>query len=161
MSCPSNSGWPFQTSGSTVSKTGRKGDFTLLHLNSAPPSGSVVLGWTTTAVANTNGTDLFRVSNPNFGPQVYSEHDVDTTAPTCSSWPRGERIYSRDIVGAIDGGSSGSPITNAALQIVGQLSGTCGFNPSQVCSSGPGEDNATVDGAFAFYFTQVQPILNP
>jgi hypothetical protein len=160
-SCPDNAGWPYQTSGSTVSKSGRKGDFTVLHLNANPPAGSVILGWTSTAVANTNGTDLFRVSNPNFGPQVYSEHEVDTSAPTCSSWPRGERIYSRDTIGAIDGGSSGSPIVNASIQIVGQLSGTCGTNPSQVCSSGPGEANATVDGAFAFYFATVQPVLNP
>ncbi|MCI0415886.1 serine protease [bacterium] len=160
-SCPSNSGWPYQTSGATVSKTGRKGDFSLLHLNSAPPSGSVTLGWTTTPVANSNNTDLYRVSNPNFGPQVYSQHRVDTSAPTCSSWPRGERIYSRDITGAIDGGSSGSPIVNGSSQIVGQLSGTCGLNPSSPCSSGPGEDNATVDGAFAFYYATVQPVLNP
>ena len=160
-SCPNNAGWPYQTSGSTVSKTGRKGDFTLLHLNAAPPAGSAILGWTSAPVANTNGADLFRVSNPNFGPQVYSTHDVDTSAPTCSGWPRGERIYSRDTFGAIDGGSSGSPIVNAASQIVGQLSGTCGSNPSQVCSSGPGEANATVDGAFAFYYATVQPVLNP
>ena len=160
-SCPSNNGWPYQTSGATVSKTNRKGDYSLLHLNSAPPAGSVTLGWTSTPVANTNATDLYRVSNPNFGPQVYSQHRVDTSAPTCSSWPRGERIYSRDITGAIDGGSSGSPIVNASSQIVGQLSGTCGSNPSNPCSSGPGEDNATVDGAFAFYYTAVQPILNP
>lgn len=160
-SCPSNSGWAFQTSGATVSKTGRKGDFSLLHLNSNPPSGSVLLGWTNVPVANSNGTNLYRVSNPNFGPQVYSQHNVDTGAPTCSGWPRGERIYSRDITGAIDGGSSGSPIVNASVQVVGQLSGTCGTNPSDPCSSGPGEANATVDGAFAFYYALVQPFLNP
>ena len=160
-SCPDNAGWPYQTAGSTVSKTGRKGDFSLLHLNSNPPAGSVVLGYSTAAVANSNGTTLYRVSNPNFGPQVYSTHNVDTAVGTCSGWPRGERIYSRDIIGAIDGGSSGSPIANAAGQIVGQLSGTCGTNPSQVCSSGPGEANATVDGAFAFYYAVVQPVLAP
>ena len=160
-SCPSNSGWPYQTSGSTVSKSGRKGDFTLLHLNTNPPAGSVFLGWSSAPVANTNGAQLYRISNPNFGPQVYSQHDVDTAVGTCSGWPRGERIYTRDIVGAIDGGSSGSPIVNGSSQIVGQLSGTCGFNPSNPCSGGPGEDNATVDGAFAFYFSLVQPILAP
>jgi len=160
-SCPTNAGWPYQTSGASVAKTNRKGDYSLLRLSSAPPAGSVFLGWTSAPVANTNGTDLFRVSNPNFGPQVYSQHDVDTSAPTCTSWPRGERIYSRDTLGAIDGGSSGSPVVNGAAQIVGQLSGSCGFNPSQVCSSGPGEDNATVDGAFAFYYPAVQPLLNP
>lgn len=159
--CPSNNGWPYQTSGSTVAASGRKGDFTLLHLNSNPPAGSTILGWTSAPVANTNGAHLYRISNPNFGPQVYSQHDVDTNAPVCRSWPRGERIYSRDITGAIDGGSSGSPVLNAASQIVGQLSGTCGSNPNDPCSSGPGEANATVDGAFAFYYSTVQPILNP
>jgi V8-like Glu-specific endopeptidase len=159
--CPSNNGWPYKTTGSTISKTGRKGDFTLLHLNSAPPSGSVFLGWTSAPVANTNGAALRRVSNPDFGTQVYSEHSVDTAAPTCSGWPRGERIYSRDTLGGIDGGSSGSPVVNASSQVVGQLSGTCGTSPSSTCNSGPGEDNATVDGAFAFYFSLVQPVLAP
>ena len=160
-SCPSNNGWPYITTGSTVSVTGRKGDFSLLHLNTSPPSGSTLLGWTNVAVANTNGAALKRVSNPGFGPQVYSEHSVDTSAGTCSGWPRGERIYSRDTLGAIDGGSSGSPVLNSNGQVVGQLSGTCGLNPTAVCSSGPGEDNATVDGALAFYYSQVQPIIDP
>ncbi|MCI0615072.1 serine protease, partial [bacterium] len=158
--CPTNNG-AIQTQGASVSATGKKGDFTLLHLNSNPPADSTFLGWSTTPVANTNGLNLVRVSNPNFGPQVYSEHSVDTGAPTCSSWPRGERIYSRDTFGAIDGGSSGSPIVNGSGQIVGQLSGTCGSNPSDPCSGAPGEDNATVDGAFAFYFSTVKPFLNP
>ena len=159
--CPANNAWPFITTGSTVSATNRKGDFTLLHLNSAPPAGSVQLGWTSAPVANTNNAHLYRISNPNFGPQVYSQHDVSTSAGTCSGWPRGERIYSHDITGAIDGGSSGSPILNASSQVVGQLSGTCGTNPSDACASGPGEANATVDGAFAFYFNTVKPFLNP
>jgi Trypsin-like peptidase domain len=159
--CPVNSGWPLVTTGATVSKTGRKADFTLLQLRTAPPAGSVRLGWTSAPVANTNGAQLYRVSNPQFGPQVYSQHNVDTGSVTCTGWPRGERIYSRDITGAIDGGSSGSPVLNASSQIVGQLTGTCGFSPSEVCASGPGEDNATVDGAFAFYYSQIQPIINP
>jgi len=159
--CPSNTGWPYKTTGATVAATGKQGDFTLVHLNAAPPAGSVFLGWTSAPVANTNGAHLYRISNPQFGPQVYSQHDVDTSAGTCTGWPRGERIYSRDITGAIDGGSSGSPILNASSQIVGQLSGTCGTAASEVCSSGPGEANATVDGAFAFYFSTVQPILSP
>jgi V8-like Glu-specific endopeptidase len=160
-SCPSNGGWPFVTTGATVSGTGRKGDWTLLRLNANPPAGSVLLGWTSAPVANTNGAQLYRISNPNFGAQVYSQHNVDTSAGTCSGWPRGERIYSRDITGAIDGGSSGSPVVNASSQVVGQLSGTCGTNPSDACASGPGEANATVDGAFAFYYPIIQPIINP
>jgi len=156
--CPSNSGWPYKTIGSSLKVTGRRGDFTLLQLNSNPPSGSVFLGWTTTPVANTNGYDLWRVSNPNFGPQVYSRHDVDTGAVTCSGWPRGERIYSNDALGGIDGGSSGSPVVNASSQVVGQLSGTCGYNPNDPCDSA---SNSTVDGAFAYYYNSVRPYLAP
>ncbi len=157
--CPSNSGWPYKTTGSTVSTTGRKGDFTLLHLNSNPPSGSVFLGWTNAPVANTNGVALKRVSNPNFGPQVYSEHTVSTSAPTCQGWPRGERIYSRDTLGGIDGGSSGAPVVRSdSSQIVGQLSGTCGYNSGDPCDS---VSNATVDGALAYYYATVRPFINP
>ena len=111
--------------------------------------------------SGSSGLPLYRISNPGFGPQVYSRHAVDPSAPMCGGWPRGFWIYSRDIVGAIDGGSSGSPIVNASTQVVGQLSGTCGSNASAVCESGPGEANATVDGAFAAYFATVQPILAP
>lgn len=161
LSCPSNNGWPYVTTGATVVNTGRRADWTLLQLTQNPPSGSVFLGWNSAPVANTNGAPLYRISNPNFGPQVYSQHNVDTSAGTCSGWPRGERIYSRDITGAIDGGSSGSPVLNASSQVVGQLSGTCGTNPSDACASGPGEANATVDGAFAYYYSIIQPVINP
>jgi V8-like Glu-specific endopeptidase len=159
--CPTNSGWPYKTTGASVASSNRKGDYTLLQLSAAPPAGSVFLGWNSAPVANTNGAQLYRISNPNFGPQVYSQHNVDTSAGTCTGWPRGERIYSRDITGATDGGSSGSPVLNASSQVVGQLSGACGFDPSNACAGGPGESNATVDGAFAYYYATIQPIINP
>lgn len=157
-SCPSNNGWPYKTTGGAVRATNRKGDFTLGQLTSAPPAGSVFLGWTSAPVANTNNLQLYRISNPQFGPQVYSQHNVDTSKPTCTGWPRGERIYSRDITGATDGGSSGSPVINGSSQIVGQLSGACGTNVNDVCDAGA---NATVDGAFAYYYATVQPFLAP
>jgi hypothetical protein len=69
---------PASTVGITVVATGNDGDFTLGTLNQAPPAGAVFLGWNNTPIANTNGADLHRISNANFGPQVYSKHDVDT-----------------------------------------------------------------------------------
>ena len=101
---------------------------------------------------------LHRVSNPNFGPQVYNEQTVSTSAPTCQGWPRGERIYSKDTLGGTDGGSSGSPVVNASDQVVGQLSGGCGTNVNDPCDA---VHNATVDGALAYYWATVQPIINP
>lgn len=158
---PPNSLISGKTNGATLAATNKTGDFTLLILSQAPPSGSTFLGWSTTPVANTNGAELHRISHPSGAPQSYSQHDVDTSVGTCSSWPRGSWIYSRDMVGGIEGGSSGSPVVNSAGQVVGQLSGTCGFSPSSLCNSGPGDDNATVDGAFASYFSQVSSFLDP
>jgi hypothetical protein len=134
----------------------KESDFTLLQLWEDPPAGSVFLGWLTSEVAFTQGYELFRVSHPAGSPQGYSEHYVDLNYGTCSSWPRGKWIYSRDTLGATEGGSSGSPVTNSSAQIVGQLSGACGTNVNDDCDS---ENNATVDGAFANYFPLVQSFL--
>jgi hypothetical protein len=83
---------------------------------------------------------------------------VDTSKVTCRSWPRGKWIYSRDVLGATEGGSSGSSVVNGAGQFVGQLSGACGYNVNDVCDA---ESNATVDGAFAAYYDAVAPYLGP
>ena len=156
--CPTNTGWPYKTTGGTLRSTSKYGDYTLVTVNTTPPAGSVFLGWTSVAVANTNGVALHRVSNPIFGPQVYSEDTVDTTAPTCTGWPRGERIYSRTTLGGTDGGSSGSPVVNSSNQVVGQLSGSCGTNVGDTCDH---VSNATVDGAFAYYYATVKTYLAP
>jgi len=156
-SCPSNSTF-LKTLGATIKATGSAGDFTLLQLSQTPPSGTVMLGWNANPIAFTNGADLYRISHPNFGPQTFAHHRVDTSTVTCTSWPRGQRIYSRDVLGATDGGSSGSPVVNAAGDVVGQLSGGCGFNVGDVCDAA---SNATVDGALAYYFSSVAAYLDP
>lgn len=147
-----------RTVGATVVATGTSGDFTLLELSQTPPAGSTYLGWNSTPVAFTNGADLYRISHPSGGPQAFTHHQVDQFTGTCSGWPRGQRIYSRDIEGATEGGSSGSPVVNAAGEVVGQLSGCCGFNCGDVCAA---SSNRTVDGAFAYYFSSVEPYLSP
>lgn len=146
------------TLGATVKVANRKGDFSLLELNETPPSGSVFLGWNNSPIAYTNGAALYRIHHPSGAPQAYSEHEVDANTGTCTGWPRGERIYSTDTYGATEGGSSGSPVLNAAGEVVGQLSGCCGYNCGDVCDSG---SNNTVDGAFAFYWTSVEEFLDP
>ena len=138
--------------------TSRDGDFTLLELDQNPPSGSTFLGWNSSPIANTHGAGLTRVSNPNYGPQVLSRHTVDTGAGTCNGLPRGEFIYSFDTYGGTDGGSSGSPVVNNSGEIVGQLYGGCGTNINDPCDAG---SNATVDGAMAYYFADVEAFLDP
>jgi len=153
-SCPDPGTFP-RTIGATIMDTSRDGDHTLLQLNENPPSGSVFLGWTADPVATVDGTQLFRISHPSGMPQAYSKHAVETTLVECSGLPIGEFIYSEDLDGATEGGSSGSPVMNMNGQIVGQLYGACGYN-LEVCDA---ENNRTVDGAFAFYYSQVEPYL--
>ncbi len=156
-SCPgqTNPGG-IQRLGASVMATGSAGDFTLLQLSQAPPGGSVFLGWNNAPVANTNNAPLYRISHPAWAPQAWSSDSVSTTAPTCNGWPRGQRIYSRTTGGGTEGGSSGSPVVNASSQIVGQLSGACGTNVNNDCDH---VNNATVDGAFAYYWPSVEPFL--
>lgn len=147
-----------RTMGASIESTGRAADYTLLRLSETAPGGSAFLGWNENPVAFSNGLDLYRISHPQGAPQSFSKHEVDTGAGTCQSWPRGDRIYSRDVIGATEGGSSGSPVVNGAGQIVGQLSGACGTNLNDNCDT---QNNATVDGAFAAYFGEVEQFLDP
>ena len=121
------------TLGSSVVATNKTGDFTLLLLDEPAPAGVGFLGWSTAPVAYSDGAMLYRISHPSGAPQAYSTHQVDTSKYICSSWPLGQWIYSEDVYGATEGGSSGSPVVNASGQVVGQLSGGCGFNLNDVC----------------------------
>ena len=149
------------TVGSTIKASGSTSDYTLVQLASTPVSSDGVttyLGWLSTPVANTNNLGLYRLSHPKGSPQAYSEGVVDTSKGTCRTLARGNFIYSRDIVGATEGGSSGSPVVNNAGQIVGQLYGACGTDVNNVCNSAA---NATVDGAFAVSYPNLAAFLNP
>ena len=147
-----------KTVGATLKVRGTigNGDYCLLQLSQNPPAGSVFLGWTNAPISGTDGAALHRVSHPSGAPQSYSNATVNTSAITCTGWPRGPLIYSKGSVGATEGGSSGSPVVNASGQFVGQLTGSCGTNLNNVCDHNA---NSTVDGALAFYYNAVAPFL--
>ena len=143
------------TGGAEILSTDSASDYTLMRIRGTLPAGRIFLGWTNAAVADSHGVGLHRLAHPNGGPMAYSTHDVDTTKGTCSSWPRGEWIYSKDTYGATEGGSSGSPVlavVDTQVLVVGQLTGACGYNLNDDCDA---ESNATVDGALAAYYGEV------
>jgi V8-like Glu-specific endopeptidase len=145
-----------RTFGASVKASGSTSDYTLLELKEAPPAGSTFMGWNSTPVSD--GESLYRISHPGGAPQAYSAHDVDKSAGTCQGISHTNWIYSRDIVGATEGGSSGSPVVNANGEVVGQLTGSCGTNLGDTCDA---DSNATIDGAFAAYFNNVSEFLDP
>jgi len=149
------------TVGATILATSTSSDYSFLRLASAPVTKdgtAAYLGWSSTAIANTNGVQLYRISHPSGSPQAYSEQRIDTGKGTCRTLPRGSFLYSTDNLGATEGGSSGSPVVNGSGQIVGQLYGACGTNLNDVCDSA---SNATVDGAFAATYPNVASWLSP
>jgi V8-like Glu-specific endopeptidase len=145
------------TLGGDMLATSSAGDYTLSELASTPAGPRTFLGWSTTAVASTDGTQLFRLSHPSGAPQAFSAQSVDADSFTCGTLPRGRFIYSQDTSGATEGGSSGSPILNSTGQVVGQLYGACGSNLNDECDA---VDNRTVDGAFAFYYPNIAQHLD-
>jgi lysyl endopeptidase len=148
-----------RTLGSTIMTTAASSDFTLVRLNSNPPSGSVFLGWDAqTNVASAAGTQLFRIHHPQGVVQYYARHSVNTTSGTCQNSPRSHFIYSTDTQGGTAGGSSGSPVLLADLRVVGQLFGSCGSNLDDDCDR---INNRTVDGALRASFPQLAPFLSP
>jgi lysyl endopeptidase len=148
-----------RTLGATLLAGSKKeSDFSLLRLNQSAPAGSVFLGWSTTPLAFNDGFEIYRISYPSGAPQAFSKHEVDSDFVECRSWPVGKWIYSYDLIGATEPGSSGSPVCNASGQVVGQLSGACGYNVNEVCDA---DNNRTVDGAFANYYALISQWLDP
>lgn len=148
-----------RTLGSTLLATNATSDFTFVQMNSVP-GGRTFLGWT--GGTQPSGTLLYRVSHP-FpdpyvapAPQMYSRSSVNTTFGACTTKPRPSFIYSTKVDGGLYGGSSGSPVVLENGQIVGQLFGACGPDPSAGCNVA----NATVDGAFGTTFASIQQYIN-
>ncbi len=143
--------------GSTLLATSASNDFTFLRLNSVPAS-RIFLGWNAGSISE--GSTLFRISHPapeQYGPlpQMFSTTIVDSAFGSCSGRPQSDYIYSTGGTGGVYGGSSGSPTINASGQILGQLFGSCGPDPSAGCDA----RNATVDGRFSQTFNSVKQYL--
>lgn len=161
---PINEGFS-ESFGAELLATGKSSDFTLMLLDFVPP-GRSLLGWTANPDAVTAGTTLHRISHPvgdaGIFPHSYSKHRILGNPQTCSPGLDGRPFddltkfgYSETLEGGTLGGSSGAPLVNDDGQVVGQLFGGCGPNPSEGCD----RRNHDIDGLFRETFELVSSYL--
>jgi hypothetical protein len=143
-----------RTVGATFLASDPESDATLVQL-SGVPANRTFLGWDSRPLQN--GTTLIHISHPGGRAQRYSTSVVDTTVNTCSTSPRPAFVYSRQVVGAIDVGSSGAPAMTAEGLVVGQLKARCGPDRDDPCHSATKQ----VDGALSESFATLRTHLDP
>jgi hypothetical protein len=157
---PDRAGLP-RSHGSTLLATGSadsSSDFTLLRLANLP-GGRFLLGWNADPNALRDGTPLFRLSHP--APDgvplalAFSHYVADPRFRPCKGLTAPNFLYEHTVNGATAGGSSGSPLLLGNGQVVGQLGGACGPDPSNICSL----SNDDYDGAFAATYPAIQQYL--
>jgi hypothetical protein len=162
-----NGNWPSlgslqKSNGSTLLATSSSTDVTLVRLNSIP-AGRWLLGWDARTQILTQHLRLHRLSHPfpdGFnvpGSQAYSRMRLSTSSPTCTGINRPQYLYSVPENGGQYGGSSGAPVMIDSGQVVGQLRGACGPNPSNGCDY----SNYVVDGSLAQSWALLSPHLDP
>ena len=143
------------TGGATTST-----DFAFLQLANLP-GGRFFLGWNADAAALQDGTPLYRLSHP--APDgflralSYGQYVYDPTFRPCIGITAPRFLYSHAVTGASAGGSSGSALLLGNGQVVGQLRGGCGPDPTNFCDRA----NDDFDGAFAVTFQAVKQYLSP
>jgi hypothetical protein len=145
-----------RANGSTLLATRAASDFTFLSLDNLP-AGRTFLGWNADAGALQQGTALYRLSFPFGLPERFSQYSLQTGFAVCPGFSRPSFLYETPVHGATFPGSSGSPVLLGNGQVVGQLTGGCGPDPSNPCDYA----NADVDGAFAVTFPWVAGWLSP
>ncbi len=132
--------------GADLWATDNAGDFSLLELSELPSSWAL-MGWTNANVMDSDGTQLYRISHPKGKPQSFSQHEVVLHSSS-------KYIHTENIIGTVEGGSSGSPIFRDDSKVVGQLLGVT--NDNNLCSPTTFD---TLDGAFSYYWKSVRPYL--
>ncbi|MCP4657029.1 MAG: trypsin-like peptidase domain-containing protein [bacterium] len=141
--------------GANLLATSPDTDSTFIRLAKKPSGTTGYLGWSTDLAPF--GTPFYRISHPQGYSQQFSRTSVGYTKPTCTDLPSSRYIYSNVVLGAIAGGSSGSPTVDENLRVRGQLYGLCGYDISNPCD----RTNRQVDGRFSRFFDTIEPYLNP
>ncbi len=163
-SCGSCSGSAIDTVlGADHWASGSNGDFSLLELSELP-SGWALQGWTTAKVLDDDGDQLYRISHPKGQPQAFSQHEIhDKTNDSGFGYNTDYYIYTKNVIGTTQGGSSGAPVFNANRKVVGQTKGKVGINSDSYTEGEPETCDPwrfyTQDGALSYYWKSVKAYL--
>jgi len=140
--------------GADLRATGEKGDFTLLELSGFPSGGYGLLGWTTGTVRNDDGRTVYVIGHPKGSPQAFMQSEVDI-----DRYSNDKFVYSINVYGAQEGGSSGSGTIVSGGKWVGPYVGvTHSSNGYDRCDSSTFRSRT---GAFSYFKESVLPYLNP
>jgi len=156
--------------GAKLLKTGTDTDFTFIKLSQKPPAGSWFLGWDArTDYSAVNDTKTYRLSHPAYKPMSFSSHSVIKPGVVGSGRPVGKYIYSSNVIGLTQGGSSGSPLMLVTGHVIGQLyGGVCNLSgwdtKKKECKAGWENNSSTesaIDGSFFHTFPHISSYLSP
>ncbi len=143
-----------RSNGSTLLKTSSTNDFTFVQLNQMPSGSRSLMGWTTTEPLDQ--ATLHRVSHPMGLPAAYSRSTKSSNPSSTCGVSTSNFHFARSNIGGTFGGSSGSALLSASGQIVGQLGGGCGPDPSNGCDY----SNYDYDGKFSATFPWISQYIN-
>lgn len=147
--------------GSSLLVTGgfSDGDFSLIRLSRFPDAAVTLAGWTAAPVAP--GQAATGVHHPAGSYKRIAFGTTDNALPEIVNGvlaPAPKYIRSWWTRGRTEGGSSGSPLFNAAQQIIGVLSYGPGLPPPMtVCDLSPAHDGY---GRFSEFFPAIEPFLS-
>ena len=111
-----------RTSGAAILATRETSDFTLLLLDGGPPPGTAFLGWTTQAMAR--DTPVAVIQHP---AGAWKRIGFGKVLDPGANGGAGGKFWLVGLTaGAVEGGSSGSPLFSPSQQVVGQLMGGSG-----------------------------------
>lgn len=146
-----------RSDGGTLLDTSTVTDFTFIRLADDPVDGQGLAAWTTLPPSN----PVHAIHHPGGQYKRYSQGQLTTAEPICSSKPLLYYHYLDWTVGITEGGSSGSPLFNNNWEVVGQLYGICRFNGTVAGCNNPEDFNA-LHGKFAstYFFYDVSTYLN-
>lgn len=141
------------TSGATLLANSGDTDFAFLRLNDDVNAGQGLAGWNSAPFSG----NVVGIHHPGGSFKRWSSGFTTTAAPICGGLPLSGFVYCDWNDGITEGGSSGSPLFDSSWRVIGQLFGSCYYNPP-ACDNP--QDYNNVYGRFEVSYPLFSSYLN-